>query len=253
LWQYLRLFEMVSAPARHAAFYRDALTPLARQGGFRRVLVAGSADYSMLAHVLWVYRLEEAATDITVVDECETPLALCRWYADRLAVRITTRSADIIKFKVERPFDVICTHSLLGRIAPAGRPALLGSFRQLLREGGKIVTVNRIASDPVDEIVSFTESQVWAFRNRALASAESMASRLTIDPNEIGEAAAEYARRYRNFPIHSREELLQLFVHTGFSMYGTKFTHGGGENTGPSTKQDAEYALIIAERETGGL
>lgn len=43
------------------------------------MLISGTADYSMLAHLLQAYRNVEAAVHVTVLDRCETPLYLCRW------------------------------------------------------------------------------------------------------------------------------------------------------------------------------
>jgi hypothetical protein len=92
--------------------------------------------------------------------------------------------------------------------------------------------------------------QIQAFRDRAFDAARPKARQLAIEPDEMAKGAADYARRYRNFPIHSREEMLHLFQDAGFAMDGTRFTGAGGENKGPSTNQDAEYALIVATRNT---
>ena len=64
-------------------FLAEHLRALARTGDAPRVLVSGSADYSMPAHALWSYQIQGAPLQLDVVDRCETPLVLSRWYAAR--------------------------------------------------------------------------------------------------------------------------------------------------------------------------
>jgi len=44
-----------------------------------------------------------------VVDRCDTPLALCRWYAERAGFEIDTRASDILRFQDAQGFDAIVT------------------------------------------------------------------------------------------------------------------------------------------------
>ncbi|NJN51942.1 MAG: hypothetical protein HC809_09375 [Gammaproteobacteria bacterium] len=45
-----------------------------------------------------------------------------------------------------RPFDVMCTHSILTYAPIAGRQALVANWRVLLRPGGRVITVSRLIS-----------------------------------------------------------------------------------------------------------
>src|ERR1700754_3275813 len=51
IWQVLRLLGLNTTPEHHAAFFCDALDRLPA-GSSPRVLISGSADYSMLAQLL---------------------------------------------------------------------------------------------------------------------------------------------------------------------------------------------------------
>jgi len=264
LWQYLRLFDIASTPPRHAAFYREALGALSA-AGHRRVLIAGSADYAMLALVLWACG---KTVDVTALDRCETPLALCRWYADRTGATIATTRADLMRdggapepaFALrataglpaealakagEGRFDAICTHSLLGRFAPAERPVLAASLRRRLREGGKLVTVNRIAPRSAAETVGFGPEEARAFRDRVVAAARARPD-LMLDPDALAADAELYARRYRSHPVHARDELLEIFSGAGFRIERVDWTGMQGRAGGPSTNQQAEYAHLVA-------
>ena len=241
LWQYLRLFDIVSTPPRHAAFYHEALGALSA-AGHRRVLIAGSADYAMLALVLWACG---KTVDVTALDRCETPLALCRWYADRTGATIATTRADLMRDGGAPEFDAICTHSLLGRFAPAERPVLAASLRRRLREGGKLVTVNRVAPRSAAETVGFGPEEARAFRDRVVAAARARPD-LMLDPDALAADAELYARRYRSHPIHARDGLLEIFSGAGFRIERVDWIGMQGRAGGPSTNQQAEYAHLVA-------
>ena len=149
LWQFLRVFRLVGSIEYHTTFYRDALALVdAVHGGARpRVLISGASDYGVLARVLWAFRGREMEPDITVVDLCETPLELNRWYAARERCEITTVAADITAFRSARPFDAICADSFLGRFAPDARAALAKRWHALLRPGGTALVINRLRAD----------------------------------------------------------------------------------------------------------
>ncbi len=59
-WQDLRLLGLTKTSGGQAAFLVETLRGLARTSDHPRVLVSGSADYSMPAHALWAYRAESA-------------------------------------------------------------------------------------------------------------------------------------------------------------------------------------------------
>src|SRR5262249_11259435 len=81
-WQYLRVMGLNKTSVGHGTFFIDTLRSLRPRDATPRVLVSGSADYSMPAHVLFAFA-DAGTVDLTVVDRCETPLYLSRWYAER--------------------------------------------------------------------------------------------------------------------------------------------------------------------------
>jgi SAM-dependent methyltransferase len=135
------------------------------------VLVSGSADYSMPAHALWAYRAEAAPLQLVVVDRCETPLALSRWYAEptKAAIHGTTLStqrADILDHEGAEPVDVIFTNSFLGSFAPEQRPRLAAAWRRLLRPGGRLVFTNRLRPGAPAGPLGFDAAQARSSRPR---------------------------------------------------------------------------------------
>lgn len=234
---------MVSTPARHAVFYRDALAAAPPAGG--RILIAGSADYGMLAQVLAACA---RPVEVTVVDLCETPLALCRWYAERLGTTVHTVIADALGFVSDRPFDVVCSHSVLGRFSADERRRLVAGWRDRLQPGGRVVTVNRVASTAAGAADRFAEPDASAFRDAVLAAARARPD-LEVDAVWLGHAAEDYARRYRTRPIFTHEEALDLFTGAGFTLARADSIALEGRTRGPSTKQAAEYLHLVASRD----
>jgi SAM-dependent methyltransferase len=251
-WQYFRVLDLVTAPPDHADFLLDALGSLARADGYRRILVSGAADYSMPAHVLWAYAKGSAVADVTVVDICETPLFLTKWYAETRSARLQTQACDILDYETERSFDVLCTHSFLGNFAADQRRDVIAKWRDLLRPGGKVITVNRVRPANAPEKVRFTREQAAEFREAVLREARVRRDILGVDPEELASCAQTYAESKRTHPIKSREEIIELFEGGGFAI--ERFELGGvpgkfGKRpSGPTAPGDAEYARIVASR-----
>jgi len=251
IWQYLRLFNLVSTPQRHARFFLDSLGALARDGGYRRLLVSGAADYSLLAHALRAYRRQGAETELSVVDLCRTPLFLCQWYADQVSAAVDTTAADILAFAPGETWDVICTHSFLARFSPAQRGHLVAKWRELLRPGGRVVTTTRINPAGSPEGVGFTAAQVAAFRKRVFEEARRRRAALGIDAEEMAALAQRYAERLVTHSVRSREEISDLFEAGGFRCERLDLSEvpgAGASQSGPSTRQRATYAEIVAVR-----
>ena len=125
LWPTLRLLGLVTEPALHGEFLRGALAAVA--GKAPRVLLSGAADHALLAQVLAAFA--SRTLRITVLDICETPLLLNRWYAGRAGVAIETCRSDILDYAAPRAFDAICTHAFLGNFDAARARAFAAGSR----------------------------------------------------------------------------------------------------------------------------
>jgi SAM-dependent methyltransferase len=250
LWQYLRLFGLVTTPVHHRDFFARALSAPPEGAQPARILVSGSADYAMLAEVLGA--MHGRAASITVLDICETPLALNRWYAARLSQPIETQRADILAYDAAQPFDAICTHAFLAMFAPQRRPALLGRWRALLRPGGRVITVNRVRPGFGGAQAGFGAGEVRAFRDAVLARAQAMRDVLPIEPEALAREAEDYARLQRVYPVRSAEEVRALFEDGGFRI--DEFTCAPIERraqnpiAAPTVPGDADYVRVVASR-----
>jgi 2-polyprenyl-3-methyl-5-hydroxy-6-metoxy-1,4-benzoquinol methylase len=252
-WQYLRILGLAAPPKRHADFYREAFEQLVDSGSRPRILISGAADYGMLALVLVAFRERGIEPQVTVVDVCETPLALNRWFAERESVEIHTHCSDILSYTSDVPFDLICTHAFLGHVFPTQRPALIANWHTLLRPGGAVVTVAPIRPGAAHELTRFTPAQAAAFCAAALKRATEMRGVLDIEPEEALRVAKKTVSQRGTYARTSLEEIRSLFEQAGFIMKRLSFVPliagADPEVSGPATSGSANYAHIIAIRE----
>ena len=252
IWQYLRLMGLAATPEHHAEFYRRAFRAVAGGKGAPRVLVSGAADYSMLAHVLASFRERGVEPDVTVVDACDTPLHLSRWYAERESASVACSRADILEYDADAPFDAVCSHSFLVQFSPDERIRLLEKWRQLLRPGGAVITVTRVRPMAGSERARFSPEQAQSFRATVLRQAEAMRALLQVDPNELAQEAELYISGQRPWPVHSREEIQHSFEAGGFRIDELSDAPPAGpsgqQQDGPAVAGSGERVQIIATR-----
>lgn len=243
---------LITVPEHHADTYRNAVDMLASSAGAPRVLVSGAADYAMLAVVRAACRERDIAPELVVLDRCETPLMLNRWYAARGNFPISTRRSDILEYEDPRPFDLVCTHSFLGQFSLDERPRVAAKWRELLRPGGVAVTVNRLRPANGPESIGFTQEQALAFRDKVLQKAHALPDGLAIDAEELAHEAEIYASRNTVYPVHSCAEVRALFEGAGFEiaqLSGEPVSHGAPSGaTGPTVLGGADYVRVIATR-----
>lgn len=248
-WQDLRLLGLVGTPAHDAEFFREAFAPVAARASAPRVLITGTADYGMLSRVHEVFGTHAT---VTVIDVCETPLALNRWYAERTGIAVATRRVDVLGYEEPQGYDVVCAHEFLGRFPRSRRPALVERWCELLNPRGIVVTVNRVrpSADPEHEL-HFTVDQRRAFCDRVRVAAGMSRNRLGIGLEEILSRAEDYASHYSVYPVASIEDCRTLFENAGFRVDHVSLALPsivGGQASVPSVRGSGDYVRIIASR-----
>jgi SAM-dependent methyltransferase len=248
-WQCLRLLELAADPGRHAQFYGGAL---AGAKGASRVLISGAADYSMLAHAVAAFRARDVEPHITVIDTCETPLELNRWYAEHVGCRIETHRGSVLDYAPPASFDVVCTHSFFGQFPGSDRPRLLEAWRRLLHPGGRVVTAHPLRPGGADEPNRFSPEQARAFRAAVEVRAAELAGLLQSSVDNVMRQAERYLDTRYGYPVRSVEELRALFEGAGFALEHLESVAIPGnqrEIGGPGLRNaKVRYAHIIATR-----
>ena len=101
-----------------AAVRRHLEAKLAEIGKPPHVVVAGSTDtwlYTLVLNAVCAVGGEDLARGVTVeiVDQCETPLELCRRFAAAHGLDLITGKGDIAGYTPARPADLVLMHGVL--------------------------------------------------------------------------------------------------------------------------------------------
>ncbi|MHB8388899.1 MAG: class I SAM-dependent methyltransferase [Acidobacteriaceae bacterium] len=196
----------------------------------------------MLAHVLWAFKNSATTPQITVLDLCETPLFLCKWYGKTLGVRIETTASDIFTYE-SRPFDIIVTDAFLTRFSSDARREVVQKWRRLLSPKGTVVTTVRVECGLSKSSIQATPDQADSFRRRALQEARRWQGFLSCPPNRIANLAQRYAERMTSYSLSSEDEVRSLFHDAGFNVKTLILTEVPGEMA------STQYAEVVACRD----
>jgi hypothetical protein len=135
LWPYRRLAHLIAGVEGAYELLRLLLRASIPPNG--SVLIAGCADAGMLA--LASKALEGIPCSIAVADRCLTPLAVCRRYADKHGLLITTHETDLGKESLGARYDVVLGHGSLRFSSKADHLAYLRAVGKLLAPGGTLL------------------------------------------------------------------------------------------------------------------
>jgi hypothetical protein len=132
------------------AILQKMITSLAGNGTGDAIelLIPGSADTGILstcAHAAWT--LGEATASklrYTVMDRCETPLALCRIYGKHHGLAVRTIRTDFVDPLPLLTADIVVLHSLLSFIPRTRHVGFLRELGSMLTPTGRIVLSNRL-------------------------------------------------------------------------------------------------------------
>ena len=230
IWQYLRLFDMVSSPGWHSEFYRRRLRARIARLDRPRVLITGAADYSMLAHV--VTASQDRNIDAHVVDMCQTPLMACRWYAQNLKLPVGLHRLDLTDpdcatrlltdsgpndAEANTPFDLIVTDAFLTRFTRDAADTVVANWSRLLKDGGAVVTTVRLHGHDQHRQGGVT-SEVADFVLRFRKHATAWRAVLDVDIEELLDATHEYALRMTSADLGEVDDLVRLLAAHGLRV-----------------------------------
>lgn len=210
-WQYLRLLDLVSTPTWHADFYRSQLAEALARVSNPRVLITGTADYSVLAYVIAAAQAVGSTPSIAVVDLCSTPLFACRWYAKRTGFDIATSSEDFLASNLgvaNQTWDVICTDAFLTRFTDDERRAVVQRWERMLNPTGRLITTVRIHSRT--QTARDVSEAVSAFKERALLRSYRWVPFISATPTAIATLSETYALQMVSHPIGNEQDVLAL-------------------------------------------
>lgn len=246
-WQYFAILNAVATPWDQLSFFKSTMVDGNAAADPPRVLISGTADYAMLALLQHCFSRVCRPPEFTVIDLCDVPVAMNRWFAARAGLRIDARRTDILRFGRDSAFDVICTHSFFGNFTAAKRPALVAAWHRLLRPRGRVVTVARIRPG-AGEDTRFTPEQAEVFIDRVASAASGLGKVADRSATEVTEMARAYTRFYRSFPVTSESDLRRMIEQGGFEIERFDTEGCSGRDAGPATAGGAARRLMVLRR-----
>jgi len=144
VWQYLRLTDVIRAVRIDGPLFVAAIRAQAARAPLRRILISGSADYSMLAYLAHAAGSIGASPAFDVVDRCGTTLKMNEWYGARRGLTVRTILTDVNAFEPKESYDLIATHSFLHWPDADQRTRLFRNWRAWLAPEGRLCLSNRI-------------------------------------------------------------------------------------------------------------
>lgn len=237
VWQYLRLLNVVSSPTWHDEFYNKELLNALNNKLEANILISGTADYSMLAYV--IYAIEKSNVKkphIYVLDTCNTPLYLCKWYAKNNNVVINTINQNIMLYENKNFYDIICTDAFLTRFSKDMVSKVISKWSTLLKKNGKIITTIRVHYDNESKI---TNDEINNFADKVKYLAEKNKEYIKLKPIEIAKLTKNYARKMKSNNIGNEKDIINFF--NSFNIhYNIKILCG--------ELRESKYIELVAEK-----
>ena len=138
LWPYLRIARIGSGVEGGGSILTATISEICAIGP-KDVLIAGAADTGILNLVAKARGGRVA--NFVVIDLCDTPLGLCRKFAQRCNLLLKTEVRDVADIRFRARFDLIIAHSLLQFIPKQDRLKVFSRFAWALKPGGKFVQI----------------------------------------------------------------------------------------------------------------
>lgn len=254
-WQTMRLMRLGATLGGHPGHYLEAIAAWAAaphlHAGVRRVLIAGCADYAMLAHLWHAGASVSVDLQVTVLDICPTPLRLNTWYAQRLGRAVQTVCGDVLAHRPRTGYDLVVTSSFLGYFSPHDRPALFRAYRRLLRDGGQLVFSNRLRATPEHLPVGFTAEQADRFAELAASLSGELPAATALDAMQARAMALAFARYNRNYPVASVQTITDLAADAGLRLRQCQVVQSAPMRSavsGPTLGDGSRYAFVVLQR-----
>jgi len=243
VWQYFRILDLVSTPTWHADFYFEQIFNSINKDKLNTILISGTADYSMLAHVFWATKdIPSDKIKIVVVDLCETPLFLCNWYASSINRNVVTMSQDIFKYNPIDLFDIIVTDAFLTRFSFEQRKRILEKWYSLLLVGGTVITTVRMGGSSNGIARRGSQYQTEQFVKNIRATGRQWKDFLPISLEELEKHGKYYAENMISYSAGTKKDITNLFEEIKFSIYFSK------ENEVKGELQPTTYLEIAAKK-----
>ena len=207
VWQYLRLLDKVSSPTWHFDFYFKEFNSTINDNS--KILISGTADYSLLALIHFVALKKKVKPSIWVNDICSTPLMICEYFAKIHNFDINIFQGNILLNDSKEKFDIITSDAFLTRFSFSEKKTVLEKWRFLLNPNGKIITTLRIEKIIKQDEKIINVDKVEVFTKEI--EKPIIKSKLPFKIIKLKKLAGNYIKKMVSTPFISINEVRKIF------------------------------------------
>lgn len=228
VWQYLRIINKVSSPEWHSAFYEKCFDKLFKEKDSYRVLISGTADYSLLAYVYNSCKHLNKNIEIFVLDTCKTPLKICKWYAKKQKFAINILHKSIFELpKLCTKFDLICSDAFLTRFSKIEAERVVAIWYHCLNKNGMIVTTVRIRDN--ETILEDDSSAKKEYIYDCIERFKKWKGYFNISSKQFESMVEEYVNHMTSNNLGNKIAIANIFQKQGFDLEIENTTDTPGE------------------------
>lgn len=182
------------------------------------MLITGAADHSILHLIVSAFRSEGANPQISLVDLCETTLALNDWYAKRIGANLKVYRGDIRHLAaVPDGQDLITTHSVFSFLSSEEIGKFLLSLKEKLRHAGALVFAQGISPERINgSRVNFSAEEMVQFEDFVAERFLGLETKGDLDEASVRELARGFAASKDIFAISHSQVILEPLAKAGF-------------------------------------
>ncbi len=219
VWQYLRIIDKVSCPEWHASFYEKCFSKLIKNNSHPKILISGTADYSLLAYFYHSLSISKKNADIFVLDTCQTPLKMCKWYADKQGFNINVIHNNVLNLSsLDNKYDMICSDAFLTRFSKEDANKVVKNWYDVLNENGMIITTVRIRdNNTLTTNRSLKEKYILECVNRF----QKWEGYFDITLSEFKDMVEKYITNMVSHDLGNEKNIKEIFERNGLVIDGT--------------------------------
>ncbi len=216
VWQYLRVIDKVSSPEWHATFYDNCFNKLISKKDNPRILISGTADYSLLAYVHNSIKKSNQNAEIFVLDTCNTPLKICEWYAKKQNFQIKLLNMNILDLSnLKLKFDLICSDAFLTRFSKTDAESVVSNWYHSLNYNGMIVTTIRCRNN---NTTADDEFQKKNYVKDCVERFQKWEGYFDISLENFEDMAKEYVNKMTSHNLGNKQSIIKMFKNSGFVL-----------------------------------
>ena len=217
-WLLLQHLGLISGLASERGYMAETIRLLAASRPLGSILIAGCADFGLLSVVHEALGTAVGRTRITVIDRCDTPLALCRHYAAEMGFEVAFRRHEILSLPPEGRYDLVLMHSLLSFCGAEDRCRLMNNLGLPLVPGGILLAYQSIRPGPAAVTLAYSSDEIETLVRRTRQECGAVIAALGLDSDCVDNHVRSFYRTKTTVSVPSVAGLIEGAEASGLAL-----------------------------------